>query len=69
MDFIVGLVSVDNNSGSIADPAKFGADPQYEDLYEGPYGPSPAVLRVAEDPLTLFSFYATAAMAQDSEGD
>lgn len=39
------------------DQSKFGDNPTYEDLYDGPYGPSESVLGVAEDPLALFFYY------------
>ncbi|GMF44386.1 unnamed protein product [Phytophthora fragariaefolia] len=38
------------------DPEKFGPDPTYEDLYDGPYGPSESVMAVGDDPLALL-FY------------
>lgn len=38
------------------DPDQFGPDPDYTDLFEGPYGPSPVVVRIAEGPLALFCF-------------
>ncbi|EGZ18745.1 hypothetical protein PHYSODRAFT_332488 [Phytophthora sojae] len=37
--------------------SKFGPDPTYADLYDGPYGPTPSVLEVAEDPLALLFYF------------
>ncbi|KAJ8566797.1 hypothetical protein ON010_g6322 [Phytophthora cinnamomi] len=39
------------------DPAKFGPDPTYAGLYDGPYGPSDSVMSVADDPLALLFYY------------
>ncbi|KAE8965895.1 hypothetical protein PR001_g28583 [Phytophthora rubi] len=39
------------------DTSKFGPDPKYEDLYDGPYGPSDSVLSVADDPLALLFYF------------
>uniref|UniRef100_H3H417 PiggyBac transposable element-derived protein domain-containing protein n=1 Tax=Phytophthora ramorum TaxID=164328 RepID=H3H417_PHYRM len=39
------------------DSSKFGPDPTYDDLYDGPYGPSDSVLSVAEDPLALLFYF------------
>uniref|UniRef100_H3GUK0 PiggyBac transposable element-derived protein domain-containing protein n=1 Tax=Phytophthora ramorum TaxID=164328 RepID=H3GUK0_PHYRM len=36
---------------------KFGPDPTYEDLYEGPYGPSNSVMAVGDDPLALLFYF------------
>lgn len=40
-----------------ADTSKFGPDPTYADLYDGPYGPSDSVLSVADDPLALLFYF------------
>ncbi|GMF31981.1 unnamed protein product [Phytophthora fragariaefolia] len=37
--------------------SKFGPDPTYEGLYDGPYGPSDSILNVADDPLALFFYF------------
>ncbi|KAE9169185.1 hypothetical protein PF002_g30427 [Phytophthora fragariae] len=39
------------------DTSNFGPDPKYEDLYDGPYGPSDSVLSVADDPLALLFYF------------
>ncbi|KAI9987418.1 hypothetical protein PInf_023457 [Phytophthora infestans] len=39
------------------DPDKFGPDPTYADLYDGPFGPSESVMAVAEDPLALLFYF------------
>ncbi|KAG6611302.1 Pleiotropic drug resistance protein [Phytophthora cinnamomi] len=39
------------------DPAKFGPDPTYADLYSGVYGPSNSVMAVADDPLALLFYF------------
>ncbi|KAI9980992.1 hypothetical protein PInf_010342 [Phytophthora infestans] len=39
------------------DPDKFGPDPTYADLYDGPFGPSESVMAVAEDPLALMFYF------------
>ncbi|GMF22744.1 unnamed protein product [Phytophthora fragariaefolia] len=39
------------------DESKFGPDPTYADLYDGPYGPTTSVLEVAEDPLALLFYF------------
>ncbi|POM73266.1 Hypothetical protein PHPALM_9902 [Phytophthora palmivora] len=44
-------------SGWEYDPAKFGPNPKYTDLYDGPYGPSTSILAVAEDPLALLFYF------------
>ncbi|KAG6611402.1 putative pleiotropic drug resistance protein [Phytophthora cinnamomi] len=38
-------------------PAKFGPDPTYAGLYDGPYGPSDSVMSVADDPLALLFYF------------
>ncbi|KAG2837149.1 hypothetical protein PC118_g11649 [Phytophthora cactorum] len=40
-----------------SDPSKFGPDPTYAGLYDGPYGPSDSVLDVADDPLVLLFYF------------
>ncbi|KAE8960380.1 hypothetical protein PR001_g30404, partial [Phytophthora rubi] len=37
--------------------SKFGPDPTYADIYDGPYGPSDSVLSVADDPLALLFYF------------
>ncbi|KAG6611035.1 Pleiotropic drug resistance protein [Phytophthora cinnamomi] len=37
--------------------SKFGADPEYHGLYDGPYGPSDSVLGVADDPIALLFYF------------
>lgn len=39
------------------DTPKFGPGLKYEDLYDGPYGPSDSILGVTEDPLALLFFF------------
>lgn len=39
------------------DATKFGPDPTYAGLYDGPYGPSDSVLRLGDDPLALLFFF------------
>ncbi|GMF21643.1 unnamed protein product [Phytophthora fragariaefolia] len=39
------------------DESKFGPDPTYADLYDGPYGPTTSVLELAEDPLALLFYF------------
>ncbi|GMF16142.1 unnamed protein product [Phytophthora fragariaefolia] len=40
-----------------AHPEKFGLDPTYEYLYDGPYGPSDSVMAVGDDPLALLYYF------------
>ncbi|KAE9042694.1 hypothetical protein PR001_g6089 [Phytophthora rubi] len=51
------LMSSMRHDGWEYDPSKFGPDPTYEGLYDGPYGPSDSVLNVAEDPLALLFYF------------
>ncbi|GMF54182.1 unnamed protein product [Phytophthora fragariaefolia] len=39
------------------DESKFGPDPTYADLYDGPYGPTTSVLEADEDPLALLFYF------------
>ncbi|KAE9021682.1 hypothetical protein PR001_g11760 [Phytophthora rubi] len=39
------------------DISRFGPDPEYADLYDGPYGPSASVLEIADDPLALLFYF------------
>ncbi|KAG6623483.1 Pleiotropic drug resistance protein [Phytophthora cinnamomi] len=45
------------DSGWEYDTSKFGPDPTYKDLYDGLYGPSDSVLRVADNPLALLFYF------------
>ncbi|KAG3001521.1 hypothetical protein PC128_g21778 [Phytophthora cactorum] len=38
-------------------PSKFGPDLRYDDLYDGPSGPSDSALSVADDPLALLFYF------------
>lgn len=37
--------------------SRFGPDPTYTGLYDGPYGPGASVLGIMEDPLARFFFF------------
>ncbi|KAE8956803.1 hypothetical protein PR001_g31605, partial [Phytophthora rubi] len=50
-------VAAMRTSGWEYDPAKFGPDPTYADLYSGDYGPSNSVMPVADDPLALLFYF------------
>ncbi|KAJ8520266.1 hypothetical protein ON010_g17970 [Phytophthora cinnamomi] len=41
----------------VVDPNKFGSDPTYAGLYDGPFGPSASVMPVADDPLALLFYF------------
>ncbi|KAG2804874.1 hypothetical protein PC112_g18522 [Phytophthora cactorum] len=51
------MLTAMRHSGWEYDPSKFGPDPTYADLYDGPYGPSDSVLDVADDPLALLFYF------------
>ncbi|KAE9175133.1 hypothetical protein PF004_g26476 [Phytophthora fragariae] len=50
-------VAAMRTSGWEYDPAKFGPDPTYADLYSGDYGPSNSVMPVADDQLALLFYF------------
>ncbi|GMF53469.1 unnamed protein product [Phytophthora fragariaefolia] len=50
-------MSMMRTNGWEYDPDKFGPDPTYEDLYDGPYGPSDSVMTVGDDPLALLFYF------------
>ncbi|KAE8957734.1 hypothetical protein PR002_g31084 [Phytophthora rubi] len=50
-------VAAMRTSGWEYDPAKFGPDSTYADLYSGDYGPSNSVMPVADDPLALLFYF------------
>ncbi|KAG2815348.1 hypothetical protein PC112_g13912 [Phytophthora cactorum] len=51
------MLTAMRHSGREYDPSKFGPDPTYADLYDGPYGPSDSVLDVADDLLALLFYF------------
>ncbi|KAG6590956.1 Pol protein [Phytophthora cinnamomi] len=50
-------ITVMRDIGWEYDESKFGPDPTYANLYDGPYGPTHSVLEVAEDPLALMFYF------------
>ncbi|GMF29578.1 unnamed protein product [Phytophthora fragariaefolia] len=51
------LIASMRDNGWEYDPAKFGEDPEYHGLYDGPYGPSDSVLSVADDTIALLFYF------------
>ncbi|GMF15394.1 unnamed protein product [Phytophthora fragariaefolia] len=50
-------ISMMRTNGWEYDPETFGPDPTYEDLYDGPYGPSYSVMAVGDDPPALLFYF------------
>ncbi|KAE9019498.1 hypothetical protein PR001_g13862 [Phytophthora rubi] len=50
-------ISAMKEQGWEYDRSRFGPDPEYADLYDGPYGPSASVLEIADDPLALLFYF------------
>ncbi|GMF48696.1 unnamed protein product [Phytophthora fragariaefolia] len=51
------VMSMMKTNGWEYDPNKFGPDPTYADLYDGPFGPSDSVMEIADDPLALLCYF------------
>ncbi|KAE9261507.1 hypothetical protein PF001_g32391, partial [Phytophthora fragariae] len=51
------LITSMRDDGWEYDTSKFGPDPTYADIYDGPYGPSDSLLSVADDPLALLFYF------------